>query len=113
MTHPAAVPAIMFLGGKQVTKEKLFGLLGGRAPEMEQETIPADQTRNKKDLPVTWYKYQDVAFAVDSLGVVVAIRISAVPAAALPPVESPAPPPAAPPAEPPAAPPAEPPAATQ
>jgi hypothetical protein len=99
MTHPAAVPTTMFLS-KQLTKEKLFGMLGGRSPEMEQETIPADQTRNKKDLPVTWYKYQDVAFAVDSLGMVVAIRISAVPAAALPPVESPA----APPVESPAAP---------
>lgn len=85
MAHPEAVPATMFLGGKQVTKEKLFSMLGGRAPEMEEETIPADQTKNKKDLPVTWYKYQDVAFAVDSLSMVVAIRISAVPAPAEPP----------------------------
>jgi hypothetical protein len=89
VAQPDAVPTTMFLR-KPLTKEKLFGMLGGRAPEMEQETIPAESGPTKKDLAVTWYKYRDVAFAVDSRGMVVAIRISVVPAAALPPVESPA-----------------------
>jgi hypothetical protein len=109
MSHPAAVPAIMFLR-KQITKEKLFSMLGGHAPETEQDTIPAQSSPTKKDMAVTWYKYQDVAFAVDTLGMVVAIRISAVPATALPPVEPPAAPPAAPPVAPPAEPPTAPPA---
>jgi len=84
--HPKAVPAIMF-PRKQITKEKLFSLLGGRTPEMEKETIPAESSPTKKDMPITWYKYQDVAFAIDSLDMVVAIRINTAPAAALPPAE--------------------------
>jgi DNA-directed RNA polymerase subunit RPC12/RpoP len=80
--NPAAVPATVFLRDCP-DKDRLIEAYENQTPEKKkQEVLPYNDGKVSKPMWVFWLQYQDVAFAIDELRQVVAIRIDAWPAKA-------------------------------
>ena len=76
---PDRTPAIAFLR-KSFPKGRVLATYENRTPDEERETLVYGDEKAPKTMRVVWLQYQDVGFAVDEVGSIAAIRVTAWPA---------------------------------